>query len=445
MNRGTADLDDGDRTQVVARGDDEYEAARGVFNVRLMRQPALIHRCRTAEDVRVALRVAHERGLGIAVRAGGHSHAGWSSIEDGLVIDLTSMRSIEIDAETSTAWVGGGTLAMDLVQAAARFGLAPVVGTTATVGIAGLLLGLGEGYLSAKHGFGTDNILELRVVTADGTIQTVSATSHPDLFWAMRGAGANFGVVTAFKLQLHPLPARAIRGRLTFVGDEVRPVTDHIWEVLHRGSPHYFPMVCYERDDGGQASVRFMPGHTGPAEEAELDLRRLREAASPSSDTTAPCSYPELIGAGIERARTVCDVYRFAFDGDLEAQKDLLLGLHAALPRFGQVWLWRTVPIVPSSAVGVAPRLPGITVGIAGTWHDPREDEEYLRWIRETSTTMVDSELALVASNTINHVHEIGPERIRRLYGDDYTRLAALKAVVDPENVFRSNANIPPA
>ncbi|MGH2944733.1 MAG: FAD-binding oxidoreductase [Solirubrobacteraceae bacterium] len=448
------------RGTILRPKDPGYDAARRIFNERLIARPAVIAQCAGVADVRAALRLACRHGLAITVRGGGHSVGGWSSIDGGLVIDLRPMRGIHVDPVTRSAWVGGGARAIDLIVEAAEHDLAPVTGVTADVGLGGLLLGLGEGYLTPRYGFGVDNVLALEVVTADERVLRVSADEHPDLFWAMRGAGANFGVVTAMHLRLHPAPQQGVGGFVTFAGDDMPRVTRHLWAVMDHGSEHYFPLARYDIDDAGRRRVAVIPGHVGPPDVAEREVGELRQCGTPVSDETAPMSYLDLIGeigGGGARAdepdpprRQAWDLYQFPFGGDAQRQMDLLHDQVAGLvdtSRTPYLSLWRSVaPRAPGVAPSAAPRHHGIALFIASYWRDPGDDDEQVRRVREIGAACAESGLVTEAADAINHVGTLDDARARRIYGDQaYDRLARLKALYDPDNRFRRNCNIPPA
>ncbi len=414
--------------------------------------------CTGVADVRAALAIALEERLELAVRCGGHSIGGWSSTEGGLVIDLTPMRWVHVDRRDSTAWVGGGTRAIDAIVEAAQFGLAPVTGVTADVGLGGLLLGLGEGYLTPRYGFGVDNVLELELVTADGSVLRVAPDEHEDLFWALRGAGPNFGVVSAMKLRLVPLPEQGVGGFITFGDRDVPAVTRHLWEIMEHGSEHFFPLAKFDLDDDGGLRVAIIPGHVGPARIAEAELAALRACGTPLSDDTESMSYLELIGeirgGGVRGdvpdapRRQAWELFQFPFGGDAAAQRDLLLD---QVRRVGELdptpylSLWRS-SAPDAELASAAPRRHGIALFLASYWHDAADDEGQVALVDGLAGAVRASGLVEEATDAANHVARHDQERVRAVYGDEtYARLAELKAVHDPRNVFRRNFNITPA
>lgn len=435
------------RGQLVLPGDAGYDGARQVFNQRVQGRPAMVARCAGVTDVRTALHVADELGLDISVRGGGHHVAGWSSNDGGLVIDLTELRGVRVDPSTSTAWVGGGATAADVLLHTGRFGLAPVTGASPNIGVAGLTMGLGEGYLTPRYGFGCDNLLAFELVLADGKVLHVSADTHQELFWAMRGAGANFGVVTALQLQLQPAPQQAVGGWLRFAEPDVARVTRRVWEVMEHGSEWFFPLPVLGVDASGRLELSILPGHTGSAELAEREIGELRAGSVPASDETRTMSYAELVHQipGLP-GRAVWDLHRFEFGAGADRQIDFLLTQADRLTPFAMVNLWRTVPTQALEPPGVAPRLPGINVCLMSKWQDPADDAEQLRWLADTTAALTESGEMTEAANAVNHVSMHDDRRVRNLYGDaTYRELARLKARYDPRNIFRRNYNIAPA
>lgn len=412
-------------------------------------------RCAGPADVRAALALARAEGLDVSVRGGGHSCAGYSTNNGGLVIDLTKMRSVFVDAATSTAWVGGGVLASDVLTEALQFGLVPVAGCCPTIGLTSLSMGIGEGYLSARHGYSADNVLEFELVTASGEILRVSADSHPDLFWAMRGAGANFGVVTAMRIRLHPAPEQAIAGTIVFGERDLLPVTQHIWRVMEHGSDGFFPFPSYRVGEAGTPEIHIVPGHVGPPEIAERELDQLRACGNAIHDDTRTTSYEDLIwqnnADGADPIRWAAEMYGFAFGLSGERQIEFLLEQVRSwrAPPSGATHafvLWRTVCREPPKPPSALPRMVGITLSIDSFWTDPDDDEAELSWVRQTADAFASSGVVTEAPNAMNSVGFPTEARVKGLYGPEtYARLRLIKGIYDPDNVFCRNYNIPPS
>ncbi|TDO92380.1 FAD-binding oxidoreductase [Enemella evansiae] len=428
---------------------DGYETARQIFNERLVGRPALIAQCTGAADVQAALRYAQAENLAVSVRSGGHGLAGWASNDDGLVVDLTRLRWVRVDPDARSAWVGGGVRALDVVTKTLAHGLAPVTGVSPLIGLAGLATGAGEGFLTPQHGYASDNVRAFELVTANGSLLRVSATEHADLFWAMRGAGPNFGVVTAMQVDLHPVPPVVVGGWLTFDGVDALRVTECVWDLLERGSPRFFPQITYGVDPGGAMHVRVMPGFLGPEESAIDEITQLRQCAPPLDDDVSAMSYLELLHQipGEFGRRHSWDIYHLPFDVDRTAQIEMVLAQATRLrPMGGFFDLWRTMPGSVSAPASALPRRPGVSLVAASIWENASDDDLEIARISEIATAFRDSGLVGESPSASNHVSSHEPPRVIAKYGaDGYARLQRLKAVYDPHNVFRRNYNVPPA
>lgn len=440
------------RGELLAQGDEGYEGARAIRNQRVQGTPAIVARCRCAMDVIDALGIARNDGLEVSVRGGGHSVGGWSSNDGGLVIDLTLMRWVLVDPQARTAWIGGGTQAGDLLVEAGRFGLAAVTGIEPSIGVAGLTMGIGEGYLTPRLGYGADHLLAFELVTAEGKVMQVSADQHPDLFWAMRGAGPNFGVVTAIKVQLHQAPEHAVGGWITFDGAAAESVTEQIWQTMKSGSEYFSPLFLFQVGSSGRLEIKMLPGHTGSPAMAENEIDAFCEQLAPIADERRAGSYLEMIFQEAEWGeREDWDLLRFPFDREPEQQRRVLLdqvrrgGPEGMTPE-RQIVLWRSVaPPAPASASAV-PRLQGITLNPLALWQDKAADSRELDWMHRTSAAFRASGVVEEAANAINHVSSTDEAQVRGVYGSaTYERLAKLKAEYDPQNVFHRNFNVQPA
>ncbi|MEQ3549386.1 FAD-binding oxidoreductase [Pseudonocardia nematodicida] len=446
-HRALADL----RGDILSPGDPDFDSARQIFNERLVGEPALIVRCAGVADVRRALRYAQAEGLEVSVRGGGHGLGGWASNNGGIVIDLTRLRWVLVDAPARSAWIGGGARAGDVVSETVSHGLVPVTGVTATVGLGGLATGAGEGYLTPQHGYASDNVIAFELVTAAGDVLRVSETERPELFWALRGAGPNFGVVTAMQIRLHPLPAQTVGGSLTFAGADVAAATRGAWDLMENGSQAVFPQTMYGLDADGAPTVTILPGHVGPPDAAAREIDRLRTFADPVRDDTTTMSYVELLhqlddGGGDRGGRHLWDLVHLPFAGDRETQQELVLSL---LPLFGPntaMELWRTAPAPVPGPRSVLPRTPGVALVVLQMWTDPADDARETDILRRIGETLHASGLVEESPSASNHVTVHDPRRVAALYGEGaYAGLRRLKAVHDPANLFRNNYNVPPA
>jgi FAD/FMN-containing dehydrogenase len=448
------------RGELLTEPDAVADALALNYNQRLQRTPRAIARCVGVTDVCAALAQARDRDLPVTVRAGGHSIGGWSTVEHGLVIDLSPMRWVHVDPEQRYAWVGGGALARDVAVEAAQFGLAAVTGMAGGIGIGGLALSCGEGYLTSLHGFVADNVLAAQLVTLAGDVITVSAEEQTELFWALRGAGANFGVVTAFKLRLHPAPASVSGGELRFDMSDAEALLRHAWDRMINSDPTFWPNLDIAGGPGGELTIRIIPAHVGDEADAQRELDGFRACAGLIEDRTARMSYLQLLthylgeqGVGMadeERpCRTSWDLRCFPADGDDGRQIAAFLGSVRAGgdPSPGAyVSVWRTFPPGPVNAPSAVPRLPGVSVMPASHWQEPSVDDAEIRWVRAATDHLVQSGVTTEASSLANHVDHVDAGRVRAFFGDDcYDRLAKLKSEYDPDNVFRSNFNIEPA
>jgi FAD/FMN-containing dehydrogenase len=298
---------DGFAGEVVLPGDDGYAQARLVWNAAVDRYPAAVVRPTGVEDAAAAVRFGREQDLVIAVRCGGHSMGGFSTCDGGIVIDLSAMRGVTVDPEARTATVLGGSLLGDLDREAQRFGLACPVGVVSHTGVGGLTLGGGMGRLQRKHGFSVDNMLAVEVMTADGRLVRASEEEDPDLFWGIRGAGPNFGIVTSFEFRLHPIGPQVTQGWAAYPVDRAHDLAARFREFVATGPDDVFASFALARagadgpwaDLAGQVVVVLGAAHFGSAEEAEHDLRPLRDG-SPALDSIEPKTYLRMQGADDE-------------------------------------------------------------------------------------------------------------------------------------------------
>jgi FAD binding domain/Berberine and berberine like len=443
-----ADLDG----RLIGPGDDSYDDARTVFIGGVDRRPAAIVRPTSAEEVSRIVAVARDSGLPLAVRSGGHSGAGHGVVDGGIVLDLAEMRALEIDPEARTAWAQTGLTAGEYTSAAAEHGLATGFGDAGSVGLGGLTLGGGVGFLSRLHGLTVDSLLAAEVVTADGEILHVDEESHPDLFWAIRGGGGNFGVATRFKFRLHDVPS-VVGGMLLLpAGADVLSsflaaadaAPDGLSTIANVMPAPPMPFVPEERH--GELVVMAQVCFAGPPEEAEEVLAPFREPAEPIADMVRPIAYPEMYPPepeGYHPKAIFGNLFTTAVDRDVADRVVDLLGTSDGAMRVAQFRvLGGAIDRVPADATAYAHRGQPVMVNVVSFYEDEAERPAAQEWVDELAGEIGGGD----TSAYVNFLGDEGPERVRAAYpGATWDRLAAVKSRYDPNNLFRSNQNVPPA
>jgi FAD binding domain/Berberine and berberine like len=438
--------------RVVGPGDDAYDEARSVFIGGVDRHPAAVVRPADAADVARIVSFARDSGLALAVRSGGHSPAGHGVVDDGIVIDLRDMRAVEIDVEAHTAWAQTGATAGEYTIAAAEHGLATGFGDSGSVGIGGITLGGGVGFLSRLHGLTVDSLLAAEIVTADGEILEIDAERHPDLFWAIRGGGGNFGVATRFKFRLHEvgtvvggmllLPATGETVSAFLAQAEAAP--DELSGIVNVMPAPPMPFVPEERH--GELVLMAQLCYAGPADDAERVLAPLRSLAEPIVDMVRPIPYPEIFPPEPDDYHPMA-VFRSLFtrevDQALAGHVVARLGADAGAMRVTQFRvLGGAIERVPADATAYAHRSARIMANVVSFYEDPADRPAAESWADELAGDIRGDETAAY----VNFLGDEGPERVRAAYpGATWDRLARIKATYDPANLFRSNQNIPPA
>ena len=434
--------------EIVLPDSPGYDAARAVWNGMADRRPALVVRPTDEDDVVAALRFSRERDLLIAVRCGGHSIPGLSTCDDGIVIDLSRVRGVEVDANGRTARVGGGSLLGDLDEAAQRVGLVCPVGVVSHTGVGGLTLGGGMGRLMRNFGLTVDNLLSVELVTADGRIVRASGEENPELFWGIRGAGPNFGIVTSFEFRLHPLDHPITFGTVEHPIERARELAA-LWRDLAENGPDelFLSFGLAKAGDGAVAYVTAL--HSGTPEQAEDDLAGLHAFGPPKADSIAVRSYLETQHLNDDPQGWGHRFYmKSAFLPSLPDQAvDLCVEHTTRAPAAGEIgfsiWAWgRRISEVPEEATAFTGRNATAWLAAEAMWDDPALDEACRAWGRNAL-----ADLAPFASDGryVNDVAEVGADVARTVYGDaKYDRLVALKREWDPDNVFRLNQNVQP-
>jgi FAD/FMN-containing dehydrogenase len=443
-----ARLRDAFRGPLILPGDSEYDSARVVWNAIADRRPAIVARCTSVDDVTAAIRFARENDLRVAVRGGGHSVGGFSTCDGGIVIDLSGMREVRVDPGTRTAHVQGGALLAQLDRAAQEFGLACPVGVVGHTGVGGLTLGGGMGRLQRRYGFTIDNILSLDLVTADGEARHVSEADDPELFWGMRGAGANFGVVTSFELRLHPVGPNVTAGSVAFPIARAREVAA-VYREAARSAPDHMHLALgfapATSESGAVVGLGSM--HSGDQRDAERELRGLRREIEPLRDTFGPTTYLAVQTMSDEAMGWGKRFYmKGAFVDDLsDALVDRVAEHVARAPGDCSVTVWAQGGATARASDGdmaFSGRSAAFWLDADATWTDKERDADHISWGRSLIEALKPFTAAGVYVNT---VVEEGSDIVARIYGDEkYGRLRALKRKHDPDNVFRLNQNIRP-
>ena len=447
-------LRDAIRGRVIGPDDPGYDKARTVFLGGVDRKPAVIVRVADATDVATAIAFARATGLELAVRSGGHSSAAHCVTDGGVVIDLADMKRLDIDAEAHTAWAETGLTAAEYSTAVGKRGLVTGFGDTGSVGIGGITLGGGVGFLARKYGLTIDDLLAADIVTADGETLRVDAESHPDLFWAIRGGGGNFGVATRFQYRLHDVP-EVVGGML------IQPATPELIEgfiAAAEAAPEELttianimpcpPMPFVPEEHHGKLCVMSLIVYAGDAEAGERALAPIRALATPIVDLLKPMSYAEIYGPeseGDDYHPLAISRTMFIDTVDRQLAEAIVNHLEAsdAPMKVAQLRvLGGAMARVPSDATAFAHRTSRIMVNVASFYEGPDDYDRRAAWVAHFVSLLQQGD----GGAYVNFLADEGEDRIRAAYpGATWDRLAAVKAQYDPANLFRLNQNIPPA
>src|SRR5262245_11782934 len=436
---------------VIAPGDAAYDEARTVFLGSIDRRPAAIIRAADAADVVQVVSLARDTGLELAVRSGGHSWAGHSVSEGGIVLDLRDLRELDIDVEHGTAWAGAGLTAGEFIEAAGAYGLGIGFGDSGSVGIGGITLGGGVGFLARKHGLTSEHLLAAEIVTADGRILHADAASHPDLFWAIRGGGGNFGVVTRFQFRLHPVDA--IVGGMLFLPATPETIAGFI--AAADAAPDELttianvmpapPLPFLPEAHHGQLTIFAFMCYAGDEEAGERALAPFRTLAAPIADRVRPMRYPEMYppGAGLfgDHPKAVArTMFLNTVNRDVAQRIVDYLEASDAPARVATVRvLGGAVARVPVEATAYAHRQSPIMVNLAAFYETAEEQTARQLWLEQFAADLDQGNPAAY----VGFLGDEGSERVRAAYpGATWERLAAVKRRYDPSNLFRLNQNI---
>ncbi len=432
--------------RLVRSDDADYDAVRAVFNRMIDRRPLAIARCRGPADVARGILFAREHDLALSVRGGGHGVAGNAVCDGGLMLDLSVLKGLQVDPRRRIARADPGLTLGDLDRGTQQHGLATPLGVVSMTGIAGLTLGGGLGHLNGECGLACDNVVAAEVVTADGDVLQVAADEHPDLFWAIRGGGGNFGVVTAFSYRLHPV-GPVLAGTVSYPWAAAREVLEFHDEFVASAPDELSTAASLGRDATGRPALSVTACWCGPIADGERVLTPLRSLGRPLVDTIGVTSYVALQSASDAAFPT--GRLHYWKSGWLRTLSDAAIDT-----------LLERVPEMPSTASGVGlQRMHGAAARVApdatafphradqydflilSQWTDPADSERNIGWTRSLFDAM---RAHLQDAVYVNNLGVEGADRVRAAFGGNYRRLAEVKRAYDPANVFRLNQNIPP-
>ncbi len=444
------------RGEVVLPGDASYDEVRAIWNAMIDRKPAIIARCASADDVVQAVKFAHQNDLLVSIRGGGHNIAGNAVCDDGLMIDLSLMKGVQVDPKARRATVEPGCTLADFDAVAQEHGLATPLGINSTTGVAGLTLGGGFGWLSRKYGMTIDNLLSANVVTADGKQLRASETENADLFWGLRGGGGNFGIVTSFEFQLHPVGPNVLSGLIVFPFDQAKSVITqfarftetmpdelNVWMVTRKAPPLPF----LPADVHGKEMVALAVCYAGDPSEGEKLIEPLRGFGTAYGEHIGVQPYvawqqafDPLLAKG---ARNYWKSHNFTrlSDGAIDA----IIEYAAKLPSpYCEIFVGtiggQTARVAPD-AMAYSSRDANYVMNVHGRWESAAEDQAVITWAREF---FAKSKPFASAGAYINFMTQEETDRIAFAYGPMYNRLVELKKKYDPTNFFRMNQNIKP-
>jgi FAD/FMN-containing dehydrogenase len=443
--------------RLLRPSDERYEEVRSIWNGAIRRRPALIASCTGAADVLAVLRFARDRGLEISVRGGGHSVAGHALCDGGVVVDLSPMTSVRVDPGSRRARAGGGALWSHVDRETQAFGLAVTGGIVTHTGIGGLTLGGGIGHLMRKHGLTIDNLVSCDVVTADGGFVVASADAHEDLFWGLRGGGGNFGIVTSFEYDVHPVGPTVLAGMLLYPLDQAADVLAYFRDYVAQAPDEVGilgnlrlapPLPIVPPELHGKPVVAVVVCYAGAIEDGEKEFKELRRFATPALDAIAPKPYlahQAMFDAALPHGRAYywksCSLPPLSNEmiDVLIRQAEKITSRFSTMPLFTQ---GGAISRVPEDATAFPNRKAQHNLNILAAWemNDP-DPEHHIAWVRQTWEAMQ----PFASGAYVNFMSDEPADRLRAVYGaDKYDRLVALKRRYDPDNVFRHNQNILP-
>ena len=431
-------------------GDQEYDSVRALHNGLIDKHPTVIARCRNEADIAAGIGFAREHRLEIAVRGGGHNVSGRASVEDGMMIDLSLMKAISVDAANRRAIAQGGVTWGEFNRATQEHGLATTGGVISTTGIAGLTLGGGFGYLAGKHGLACDNLAAATLVTAEGKTVRASGSENPDLYWALRGGSGNFGVVSSLEYYLHPVGPTIMGGAIAWPFSQAREVLRFYREFTQASAAEVCCLggVGHAPDGSGVKVAIIGVGYCGPLTDGERALRPVKEFGTPLFDTIQPISYCDLnsvFDTAYPKGRRYYWKSNFLTSLD-DNSVDTMVGTIEACPsKYSGIFLehWRgAVARIAQPQTAFVFRREGYNLLILSQWEDAVTDRENIAWARASYAALKPS---FAEARYLNYMDQDDAADLAGPFGGNYARLARIKTQWDPENVFHLNQNIQPA
>ena len=435
--------------RLIPPSDLSFNTARMVHNGLIDKHPALVAQCRGIADIADAVRLGRRLGLDIAVRGGGHNVAGRGTIDGGLVIDLSPMKGIHVDPKKRTARVEGGALWREFNRETQVYGLATTGGVIGTTGVAGLTLGGGLGWLMSKHGMALDNLISVDLVLADGKVVRAAEDEHPDLFWAVRGGGGNFGVAASFEFRLHPVGPVVTGGLVAHPVDRAKDVLQ-FFRTATASLPDDMMLICgvLTAEDGVTKIAAIVGAHFGSPQDGEEAMRPIKQFGQPILDAIGPMPYSALavmLDGGFPRGAR--NYWKSHFldqltDGAIDTIVERFTQCPSPMSAILLEHFHGAATRVPPTDTAYALRSPGYNLVVLSQWKEPSDDARGLAWGRESYAAV---QPFVGEKRYLNYLGEDeGDQALAAAYGPNLSRLRQLKAKYDPENVFHVNVNIKP-
>jgi len=439
------ELGDSLRGNLLLPGHPSYDDARRVLNASISKFPALIVQPRGVADIRSAVQFARSANLLVAVKCGGHSHAGKSTCDKGMMIDLSLMRGVRVDERERIAYVSGGSLLGDMDHETMSFGLVTSAGTVSHTGVAGLTLGGGFGRVARRFGLSLDNLRAIDVVTADGKIVHTNGAENPELFWGLRGGGGNFGVVTELQFELHPMQREVVGGNILFPYSQARQLLDFYAEYEAKAPDELFLCMGLQNGPDGKA-VSFNACYSGSARDAERVFAKVRGAGKPIRDTLRAIDYVALQRSGdVDDPRAVGSYTKSGFSAGLEPKFiDAILNGFGEQPGGSSVFFLYhcggAINRVAADATAFPHRSITLTPLLAVSWPMTSDPTAQVAWLRQYWASVEPHMRGFYTNDIIDETQK----QVDENYLGNYPRLVALKNKYDPTNLFRLNANVIP-